>query len=84
MVVTAMVNDENSQEQETITSCDHVKNCQSRNLKTNGNNDSMSDVASTEHLYCSSLWWLCGSVALKTVHEIIPKLNNSSNTYTPI
>ena len=24
MVVTAMVNDENSQEQETITSCDHV------------------------------------------------------------
>ena len=70
MVVTAMVNDENSQEQETITSCDHVKNCQSRNLKTNGNNDSMSDVALTEHLYCSSLWWLCGSVALKMVHEI--------------
>ena len=28
MVVTAMVNDENSQVQETITSCDHVKNCQ--------------------------------------------------------
>ena len=50
MVVTAMVNDENSQEQETITSCDHddydVKNCQSRNLKSNGNNDSMSDVDS--------------------------------------
>ena len=70
MVVRAMVNDENSQEQETITSCDHVKNCQSRNLKTNGNNDSMSDVALTEHLYCSSLWWLCGSFALKTDHEI--------------
>ena len=69
MVVTAMVNDENSQEQETITSCDHVKNCQSRKLKTNGNNDSMSDVALTEHLYCSSLWWLC-SVALKTDHEV--------------
>ena len=70
MVVTAMVNDENSQEQETITSCDHVKNCLCRNLKTNGNNDSMSDVALTEHLYCSSLWWFCGSVALKMVHEI--------------
>ena len=68
MVVTAMVNDENSQEQET--SCDHVKNCQSRNLKTNGNNYSESDVALTEHLYCSSLWWLCGSVALKMVYEI--------------
>ena len=55
MVVTAVVNDENRQEQETITSCDHdsydVKNCQSRNLKVNGNNDSMSDVALTEHLY---------------------------------
>ena len=54
MVVAAMVNDGNSQEQETITSCDHddddVKNCQSRNLKANGNNDSMSDVALTEHL----------------------------------
>ena len=70
MVVMAMVNYANSQEQETITSCDHVKNCQSRNLKTNGNNDFMSDVALTEHLYCLSLWWLCGSVTLKTVHEI--------------
>ena len=54
MVVAAVVNDGNSQEQETITSCDYddddVKNCQSRNLKANGNNDSMSDVALTEHL----------------------------------
>ena len=54
MVVPAVVNDGNSQEQETITSCDHddddVKNCQSRNLKANGNNDSVLDVALTEHL----------------------------------
>ena len=48
MVVMAVVNDESSQEQETITSFDHgdydVKNCQSRYLKANGNNDSILDV----------------------------------------
>ena len=64
MVVTAMVNDENSQEQETITSCDHVKNCQSRNLTTNGNNDFMSDVALTEHLYFVHLCGGCVMVLL--------------------
>ena len=54
MVAVPVVNDGNSQEQETITSCDHnnddVKNCQSRTLKANGNNDSVLDVALTEHL----------------------------------